>query len=106
MCRYTFWERSISQDPSRKCYKHSLPLPVLLTASIVRGHLVQTQKGGATSNASLGALAILAALPLQAAGALLLPLPAELGPSLLVGVGLVRHGAQIPYQTGTEPERL
>ncbi len=59
-----------------------------------------------TSDASLGALAHLAALLLQAAGALLLPLPAELGPSLLVGVGLVRHGAQIPYHTGSEPERL
>ncbi len=41
---------------------------------------------------SLGALSHLAALLLQAASALLPPLPAELGPGLLVGVGLVRHG--------------
>ena len=45
---------------------------------------------------SLRALAHLAALLLQAASALLLPLPAELGASLLVGVGLVRHGAKMP----------
>ena len=54
------------------------------TADAAKGHL------------SLRALAHLAALLLQAASALLLPLPAELGASLLVGVGLVRHGAQVP----------
>ncbi|CAK0798058.1 unnamed protein product, partial [Prorocentrum cordatum] len=41
---------------------------------------------------SLGALAHLAALLLQAAGALLLPLPPEHRPGLLVRVRLVSHG--------------
>ena len=50
---------------------------------------------------SLGALAHLAALLLQAASALLLPLPAKLGPGLLVGVGLVRHGAKSRHPSGS-----
>ena len=44
----------------------------------------------------LGALTHLATLLLQTAGALLLPLPAELGARFLVGVGLVTHGVKYP----------
>ena len=46
------------------------------------------------SRRSLGALAHLAPLALQAAGPLLLPLPPELGPRLLVRVRLVRHAGR------------
>ena len=48
------------------------------------------------SRRSLGALAHLAPLALQAAGPLLLPLPPELGPRLLVRVRLVRHAGRSP----------
>ncbi len=48
----------------------------------------------------LGALAHLAALALEAPGPLLLPLPPELRPRLLVRVGLVRHRGRCVAQPG------
>merc|ERR1719254_106085 len=59
------------------------------------------------SRPSLGPLAHLAALLLQAAGALLLPLPAEHGPRLLVRVGFVRHPeATVPGPSATRLPKL
>merc|ERR1719284_164157 len=55
--------------------------------------------------ASLGALAHLAALLLQAAGTLLLPLPPEHRARLLVGVRLVRHCAG-RWALGADAPRL
>ena len=58
------------------------------------------------SRRSLGALAHLAPLALQAAGPLLLPLPPELGPRLLVRVRLVRHAGRSLLRESRSCERL
>ena len=52
---------------------------------------------------SLRALTHLTTLLLQATSALLLPLPAEHGPGLLVRIGLVRHGVSCPRRSRLEP---
>ena len=61
-----------------------------IMAAALPAHVSQ---GAEDSGALLGTLAHLPALALEAAGALLLPLPAHLGVGLLPRVGLVAHAA-------------
>ena len=76
----------------RQAAARSPAWPAVLPRNCLPADNVEQALLRADTRELLGALPHLAPLALQAAGALLLPLPAELGGrALLVGVGLVRH---------------
>ena len=88
----------------RQAAARSPAWPAVLPRNCLPADNVEQALLRADTRELLGALPHLAPLALQAAGALLLPLPAELGGrALLVGVGLVRHrkgSAQVKEASG------